>query len=78
VRAISHCDGYTKIEQLGMPQALQFMSVKQSLYYSVCIFIYNTLNNALPVSLRNKIETVESESQRQTRQAESRVGITKN
>jgi len=59
-------DRYTKTEYVL--QALQFMSVKQRLYHSVCIFIYKILNNMLPVSLRNKIE-IESESQRQTRQA---------
>jgi len=46
-------------------QILQFMYVKQRLCYSVCIFIHKILNNILPVSLRNKIEIVESESQRQ-------------
>jgi len=65
--AILHCDRYTKTEH--MLQHLQFMSVKQKLYYSVCIFIYKIINNTLPVSRRNEIEMVESESQRQTRQA---------
>jgi len=59
MRAILHCDGYTKTKHV---QALQFMSIKQRLYYSVCIFIYKILSNALPLSLRNKIEIVGSES----------------
>jgi len=45
------------------------MSVKQRLYHSVCIFIYKIPTGVLPVSLRNRIEIVGSESQRQTRQA---------
>jgi len=64
MRAMLYCDGYTKTERM-----LQFMSVKQRLYHSVCIFIYKILNNTLPLSLRNKIEIVGSENQRQTRQA---------
>jgi len=63
MRVISHCDRYTKIEH--MLQILQFTSVKQRLHYTVCIFIYKILNNALPLSLRNKIEIVGSEHQRQ-------------
>jgi len=60
-----------------MPQALQFMSVKQRLYYSVYIFIYKILNNMLPVSLRNKIEIAGSESQKRTRQAGNMLGLRK-
>jgi len=56
-------ENYTKIEH--MQQALQF--VKQRLYYNVCIFIYRILNNML--ALRNRIEIVEGDSERQTRQA---------
>jgi len=49
-------------------QAPQFMSIKQSiLYYN--IFIYNTLINTLSVALRNRIEIVKSDSEKQTRQA---------
>jgi len=62
-RGILHRDGYIKIEHV------QFMSIKQRLHYSVCIFIYKILNNMLAVSLRNKIEIAGSERQRQTRQA---------
>jgi len=46
-----------------MLQTLQF-AVKRRLYYSVCMFIYKILNNMLPISLRNKIEIVGSESYR--------------
>jgi len=49
------------------------MSIKQRLYYNVCIFIYKILNNMLPIVSRNKIEMVESDSERQTRQAENIV-----
>jgi len=49
---MSHCDKYTKIER--MLQALQFMSVKQKLYYSVCVFIDKILNNMLP-GVRKKV-----------------------
>jgi len=52
---------------LYMLQTLQFMSVKQKLYYNNCIFIYMMLNNTLPVSRKNKIKIVGSKDQRQTR-----------
>jgi len=71
MRVISHCDKYTKIE--CMLQALQFMSIKQRLYYSVCVFIYKILNNTLPVSLRDKFVILGNENQRLTRQAENIV-----
>jgi len=45
-------------------QALQFMSIKQTLYYSVRIFIYKILNNMLPIALRNRIKIVGSDSER--------------
>jgi len=35
---------------------------------SLSLFIYKILNNMLPVVLRNKIEIVESDSKRETRQ----------
>jgi len=54
MRVISHCDKYTKIKY--MLRVLQFMSVKQRLHCTVCIFIYEILNNMLPLLLRNKIE----------------------
>jgi len=66
MRIILHCDEYIRIEHVL--QVLQFMSVKQRLHYAVCIFIHKILNNVLPLSLRNKIETMGSENQRHTRQ----------
>jgi len=65
MRVIMHCDKYTKIEH--MLQALQFMSIKQRLYYSVCVFIYMIINNMLSVLLKNKFIIVGNESQRLTR-----------
>jgi len=59
-------------------QILQFISVKQKLYYNVYIFIYKILNNKLSISLRNKIEILGSESQKQTASKKYRVRITKN
>jgi len=67
MRVILHCDKYIKIER--MLQALQFISIKQRLYYSVCVFIYKILNNMLPVLLRDKFVIVGNEKQRLTRQA---------
>jgi len=67
MRVMLHCDRHTKTKH--MLQALQFMSVRQRLCYSVCIFIYKILNDVLPVSLRNKIEIAGSESQRRTKRA---------
>jgi len=60
MRVILHCDKYTKIER--MLQALQFMSIKQRLYYSVCVFMYKILNNMLPVLLRNKFVIIGNEN----------------
>jgi len=66
MKVILHCDKHTKIDHTL--QTLQFASIKQRLYYSVCVFIYKTLNNMLPGSLRNKFVIVENEKQRLTRQ----------
>jgi len=54
MRVVLHRDRCTKIEHM----VLQFMSVKQKLRYTVCIFVYKMLNDMLPLSLRNKIETM--------------------
>lgn len=67
MRIILQCDRHTKVER--MLQALQFMSIKQRLYYNVCIFIFKILRNMLPEQLRNRLEIVGNESERQTRQA---------
>jgi len=62
MRVILHCDRYTKVE--CMRDALQFMSIKQRLYYNVCIFIFKILRNMLP--LRDRLEIIDNE--RETRQ----------
>jgi len=67
MRVILHCDRYTRIED--MLHALQFMSIKQRLYYVCCIFVYKILHGISSVSLRNKVEIVGSSNQRCTRQA---------
>jgi len=64
MRVILYCDKCAKIDY--MLQALQFISIKQRLYYSVCVSIYKILNNTLPVSLRNKFVIIGNESQRLT------------
>lgn len=69
MRVVLQCNKYTKVEH--MLQALQFMSVRQRLYYSVCIFIFKIVNNMAPVVLSNKIEIEVRECDRQTRQAEN-------
>jgi len=48
MRVILHCDRYTKVER--MRDALQFMSIRQRLYYNVCIFIFKILRNMLPLT----------------------------
>ena len=74
MRVILQCDRYTKVEY--MLQTLQFMSgyvqvmsVRERLYYNICIFIFKILKNMLPNQLRNKLEIVGSDGERQTRQA---------
>lgn len=64
MRVILQCDRYTKVEY--MLQSLQFMSIRQRLYYNVCIFIFKILKNMLPSQLRNRIEIVGNVSERQT------------
>lgn len=67
MRVILQCDRHTKVER--MLQALQFMSIRQRLYYNVCIFIFKVLKSMLPDQLRNRLTIVGNESERQTRQA---------
>lgn len=67
MRVILQCSRYTKVED--MLQALQFMSVRQRLYYNVGVFIFKILNNMAPMALSNRLELVGSECDRQTRQA---------
>jgi len=66
MRVVLHCDKHTKIDH--MLQALQFMSIKQKLYYSVSVFIYKILNNMLPLLIKNKIVIVVCENQRLTKE----------
>jgi len=54
------------------------MSIKQRLYYSVCVFICKILNNMLPVSLRNKMVIIRNESQRQAGNIVLRLRKTRN
>jgi len=46
-------------------------SILFSVYYSVCVFIYKILNNVVS---RNRMEIVESDSERQIRQQIRQVG----
>lgn len=62
---ILQCNRYTKVER--MLQALQFMSVRQRLYYNVCTFIFKIINGMLPQQLSNKLVLVGG----RTRQAEN-------
>lgn len=56
-----------------MLQALQFMSVRQRLYYNACIFIFKMVNRMLPEQLCNKIVLVGNVSDKRTRQSEDIV-----
>jgi len=42
MRIILQCDRHTKVDDTL--QVLQFMSVRQRLYYTVCIFIFKILD----------------------------------
>lgn len=69
MRVILQCDRYTKIER--MLQALQFMSIRQRLYYNMSIFIFKILNNMMPEQLKDRLSIVGHRTGRQTRQAEN-------
>ena len=71
MRVILQCDRHTKVER--MLQALQFMSVRQRLYYNVCTFIFKTVKGMLTEQLRIKIVIVGDVSERATRQSENIV-----
>lgn len=60
MRVISHCDRYTRVDLM-----LQFMSVRQRVYYNACIFISKIINGLLPQNLSSKLTIVEG----RTRQA---------
>lgn len=68
MRVILQCHRYTEIER--MMHALQFMSVRQRLYYNTCIFIFKMVNRMLPEQLCNRIVFVGNVSDKQTRQSE--------
>ena len=45
-------------------QGVQFMSVKQKLYYDVCIFIFEAVNNLLRKEFKNNLQIVGSKCNR--------------
>ena len=45
------------------------MSIKQRLYYNVCSFIFKAVNGMLPKQLKEQLELVGKNTDRQTRQA---------
>ena len=63
------CNRYTRVKFMSV----QFMSVRQRLYYNVCILIFKATNGLLPKELKNKLQIVGSRSGRVTRQAEDIV-----
>ena len=67
MRVILQCNRYTRVKD--MLQAMQFMSIRQKLYYNVCIFSHKVVNGRLPKELKNKLYIVGSRSGRVTRQA---------
>ena len=67
MRVILQCDRRTKVE--NMLQALQFMAIRQRLYYNMCIFVFKIFKNMCPEHLRNRLRIVGDESAMQTRQA---------
>ncbi|XP_036148907.1 uncharacterized protein LOC118647675 isoform X2 [Monomorium pharaonis] len=64
MRVILQCDRRTKVK--CMHQALQFLTIRQRLYYNMCIFIFKILNNMMPEHFSNRLRIVEGE--RKTRQ----------
>lgn len=71
MRVILQCKREIKVED--MRNALCFMSIKQRLYYNMCIFIYKAVKGLLPDYLTNKLQIVGAVSDRQTRQKENIV-----
>lgn len=67
MRVILQCDRRTKVK--CMLQALQFMTIRQRLYYNMCIFIFKILNNMMSEQLSNRLRIVGEMRDRQTRQA---------
>ena len=66
MRVILQCKRNTKVEH--MLQTLQYMSVRQRLHYNVCIFVFKILKGQAPEELRDRIEIVGDECERETRQ----------
>jgi len=64
MKLILQCDRYTKVKDIL--EALQFMSIRQRLR---CIFIFKILNDILPIQLRDRLQIVENEYIKETRQA---------
>ena len=60
MRIILQFNRYTKVKY--MLQVVEFMSVRQRLYYNVCIFIFKTVGGVLPKELKNKLQYVGSRS----------------
>lgn len=71
MRVVLQCKRHTNVE--SMLHALQFMSVRQRLYYNVCIFIFKIARGMLPEYLIGKIDIVGDTTGRQTRQSENIV-----
>lgn len=69
MRVILQCSRYTRVND--MLQAVQFMSVRQRLYYNVCIFIFKAVKKLLPKEVTSKFEIVKLRTGRVTRQAEN-------
>lgn len=67
MRVILQCDRYTRIE--CMLNALQFMNIRQRLYYNLCILIFRMLKCMSTDHFKNMLEVVGNISERQTRQA---------
>ena len=47
------------------------MSVRQRLYYGVCIFVFKALNDLIPKGLARRLQVVRAGTGRVTRQADS-------
>src|SRR5436190_1383537 len=66
MRVILQCKRSTEVE--CMLQALQFMSVKQRLFYNTCLFVFKMSKGMLTEMLKDRTESVGETSDRQTRQ----------
>lgn len=64
MRVILQCKRNTRVEH--MLQALQYMSVRQRIYYNTCIFMFKILRGYLPHTLRERLELVGEGNQRET------------